>query len=388
MTEIEERLRAELKAAAAQAQPHLLRELTLPARRRSRRSARWLAPAAAVLAVAIVVLGVRIALRPAPPGPAGRAGLLPQFYVAVPPWTHGAIVARSRTGATLSRIEVPGARVSGVSAAADDRTFALSASSGSGAAEVTRFYLVHLSASGRPGGLTVLPLAVHAGAAGYDVTGMALAPDGSRLAVAVVPLALEGMHPTPAHRSRIEITAPGLGAARAWVAPAEVNISHLSWATGGQRLGYLSEDVRGLPRQVPVTRVNVLDTTRPGPDLTTSSRSVTLRTGTSPVDAALISPSGDSAIAWVGPPAHGNAEVLAEYSMRTGQRQRVLYRGPGHGNFIVQADVLSADPSGRHLLVNFLTATGNRMLLARVDNGQFTGLPVPGHSLLPTQAAW
>jgi len=391
MTDIEERLRGELKAAAGRAQPHLLRELTPPPPGRLRGSARWLAPVAAVLAVALVVLGVRAILRagPAGPGPAGPAQL-PRFYVAVAPGSRDAVVARSATGAVISRVVIPGATVGWVSAASDDRTFALSASTGSGAAEVTRFYQVRLSAGGRPGGLTVLPLTVRAGSAGYGVNGIALSPDGSRLAVAVVPAALLSNRPSAAHRSRIEIATLGTSAAGTWVGPAYLNISNLSWTDGGRRLGYLSDYLRGFPRRPDVTRMYLLDPSRPGQDqeLSASSSAVALRTGTAPIDSALLTAAGHAVIAWAGPAAGSSAEILAEYSAATGQRTRVLYRGPGHGDFVVQGELLSTDPSGRHLLVGYLTARGDHLVLARLDNGRLTVLPSLVRSLQPTRAAW
>lgn len=136
---------------------------------------------------------------------------------------------------------------------------------------MTRFYAFHLTAGGRPGRLTTLPLSVRAGSPGYGVTGIALSPGARRLAVAVVPQSLQTTRPTTAHRSRIEIAALGTGAVRTWVAAAETNVSDLSWAGGGRRLGYLSDNLRGVPRLPGVIRVNLLDTTRPGGDLTASS---------------------------------------------------------------------------------------------------------------------
>ena len=69
--------------------------------------------------------------------------------------------------------------------------------------------------------------------------------------------------------------------------------------------------------------------------------------------------------------------------------QRVLYRGPGHGNFVVQGDLLSADPSGRHLLMNVLTVySGGPMVFGRLDNGRFTKLPGPAGELASLPAAW
>jgi hypothetical protein len=387
MTDIEQRLREELKAAASSAQPYMLRELTLPSRRRRAGAPGWLAPVTAVIAVIAVIVGVQVIFRAARSGPRPAAtGTMPQFYVTYrPPGT--AVVAHSATGAVISRIVIPGARIVRITGAPDDRTFALSAFSGSGAGEVTRFYAFHLTAGGRPGRLEVLPLSVRAGSAGYDVNSIALSPGARSLAVAVVPASLEGTRPTAAHRSRIEIATLGTGAVRTWVAASETNVSDLSWADSG-RLGYRSNDLRGFPRST-VVRVNLLDTTRPGTELVTSGNEVTLHTGGAPVDTAMFPAGGSTVIAWTGPVSGTSGEILAAYSAQTGQRQRVLYRGPGHGNFVVQGDLLSADPSGRHLLMNVLTVySGGPMVFGRLDNGRFTTLPSPAGELASLPAAW
>lgn len=386
MTDIEQRLREELKAAASSAQPYMLRELTLPSRRRGAGAPGWLAPVAAVIAVIAVIVGVQVIFRAARSGPRPAVtGTMPQFYVSDRP-QGTAVVAHSATGAVISRIVIPGARIVRITGAPDDRTFALSAFSGSGAGEVTRFYTFHLTAAGRPSRLEALPLSVHAGSAGYDVNSIALSPDTRRLAVTVVPASLEGTRPTAAHRSRIEIATLGTGAVRTWVAASKTNISDLSWADGG-RLGYRSNDLRGFPRST-VVRVNLLDTTRPGTELVTSGTEVTLHTRSAPVDTALFTAGGSTVIAWTDPVPGSSDEVLAAYSAQTGQRQRVLYRGPGHGNFVVQGDLLSADPSGRHLLMNVQTVESSHVVFGRLDNGRFTTLPGPAGQLESLPAAW
>jgi hypothetical protein len=387
MTDIEQRLRDELKAAASSAQPYMLRELALPPRRRGARAARWLAPVTAVIAVIAVIVGVQLIFGAARSGPRPAATTpIPQFYVSVLP-RGTAVVAHSATGAVISRIVIPGARIDGVTAAPDDRMFALSAISGSGAGEVTRFYAFHLMAGGRAGGLEALPLSVHAGSAGYGVTGIALSPDARRLAVAVVPTSLQGTRPSTAHRSRIEIATLGTGAVRTWVGASETNVSDLSWADGGH-LGYRSDDLRGVPRSAGVLRVNLLDTARRGTGLATSGTEVTLHTGGAPIDSALFTAGGSTVIAWTGPEPGNSGEVLAAYSAKTGQRQRVLYRGPGPGNFVVQGNLPSADPSGHHVLMNVLTVQGSHTVLGRLDNGRFTALPSPAGTVESLPAAW
>jgi hypothetical protein len=122
--------------------------------------------------------------------------------------------------------------------------------------------------------------------------------------------------------------------------------------------------------------------------LVTSGTEVTLHTGGAAVDSALFTAGGSTVIAWTGPVSGTSGEILAAYSAQTGHRQRVLYRGPGHGNFVVQGDLLSADPSGHHVLMDVLTVQGSRTVTGRLDNGRFTALPSPAGVVYPLPAAW
>jgi hypothetical protein len=220
MNMIEERIRAAARAAADTVAPDSVPPLELPAarsrrlgrRRRPRRPAgaaspAWnpwaarLAPVAAALAVtAIVITVVEVSPAPHQGGPAFspstaaqpdvplgppvsayvRSGQVPPYFVTLAP--SGAAVHLTVSGATLATIRPapPGGRVVAVTSAGDDRTFVL-AEQGRDHKAVA-FYKFQLGSSGRPGALARLPMSV---AAGKTMTGLALSPDGSRLAVAV-----------------------------------------------------------------------------------------------------------------------------------------------------------------------------------------------------------
>jgi hypothetical protein len=387
MTDIENRLRDELRAEAQRAQPHMLRELRVPRRRRAAWAKSWMAPAAAVISVAAVIAGVRFATGDlqAPPAATAQAGM-PPFYV-VSQGTGPVVVRRSASGAVVARVSPPpGQHFGSVSAASDGRTFVLSANHGA----VTSFYRLHLAANGKPRPLTALRFAVHhamaQGKAGYILGGIGLSPGGAELAVALVP-GREGRQGTfiETARARIEVVSLRTGDMHTWTAPAKMIISDLSWENGGRKLAYLSSSVS--PQNPPIARMSVLDTARTESDLAASSVRVTLR-GT-PVLAAVITPDGRNVIAWAGRSAGSSAEVLAEFSVRTGQRLRVLYRGPGHGNFITAGFLtISADPSGRHLLISGVPVEGRTLLLGRVDNGRFTRLPGVSPSVQAAFTAW
>jgi hypothetical protein len=219
MNLIEDRIRAAARAAAETVAPDSVPPLELPTARprrfgRERRGARspgvawtrWaarLAPLAAALAVSGILIAVVTLSPPAyqggpayvppttarPDVPAGppvsayvRSGQVPPYFVTLTP--SGAAVHLTAGGAAVATIRpsLPGGKVVAVTAARDDRTFVL-AEQGQDRKAVT-FYQVRLGPSGRPGGLTRLPMSV---ADEKRMTGLALSPDGTRLAIAVAP---------------------------------------------------------------------------------------------------------------------------------------------------------------------------------------------------------
>jgi hypothetical protein len=201
MNTIEDRIRAAARAAAETVTPDDVPPLRLPARR-ARRSwsfgsawTRRLAPTAAAVAVVVVVIAAlavsRAAHRSAPvPSPPATvtiaslvaSGQVPRYYVAIS--ADGAAVVRATvTGRTLATIRpsAPNSTILAVTAAADDRTFILDEQQRSAPSGQRNFYLFRLNAAGQPGALNeflALP-------AGQTVTGIALSPDGSKLALAV-----------------------------------------------------------------------------------------------------------------------------------------------------------------------------------------------------------
>ena len=109
------------------------------------------------------------------------------------------MVRATATGATLATIKLSVAHgtIVAVTAAADDRTFVLDetpyAIGGNTEYGPRTFYLLRLNADGHVQSLSRLPMSVPGG---QMMTGLALSPDGSKLAMAVVP------DPT---RERIEV---------------------------------------------------------------------------------------------------------------------------------------------------------------------------------------
>jgi hypothetical protein len=219
MNLIEDRIRAAARAAADTVAPDSVPPLELPAARpqrfgRRRRGARspdtawstWgprLAPwAAAAAIIALVITLVNVGPAPTQGGPSGptgpslagppgipagppvssyiRSGQIPPFYVTLTP--PDAAVHVTENGATLATIRPsrPGGTVVAVTAAADDRTFVLAEQSQD--RKAVTFYEVRLGSSGRPGTPAPLEMSVRNG---NTMTGLALSPDGTRLAIAI-----------------------------------------------------------------------------------------------------------------------------------------------------------------------------------------------------------
>ena len=230
MNAIEDRIRAATRAAADTVPPDSVPPLRLPAERARQRSpssglwwthsswARLLTPAAAAVAVVAVVVAVMIVSKTthetaggAGGGTSGpgqvlagppissyvASGQVPPYYIAIT--SHGnpglnpsyAVVLATVSGKTLATIQPSVARgtIVAVTAAADDRTFVLDEERRTTSATnqdygARTFYEFRLSSSGRPGPMTRLAMSVPNG---EMLTGLALSPDGSKLAMALQP---------------------------------------------------------------------------------------------------------------------------------------------------------------------------------------------------------
>jgi hypothetical protein len=424
MSDIEDRLRAELWAQSQRTQAEDLRDLRVPpqpkapARRRRTRYTLWLAPVAAALAVIGVIVGVQqsVPRRPVPPAapPAPRG--LPRYYLEIPDGggdidEPAITVRRSADAAAVSQVSVPGV-VLGYAATVDDRSFILAGWSKPFGTKAASFYRLTLSSSGHVRKWQKLPLRVPLGAHGYVVTGMALAPDGQTLALAVDPSGQENVVVTG--HARVEVVSLRTGAVQTWTAPSLYNVSSLSWARGTQTLQFLAVYERtGGPYTNALRR---LDLSRPGRSLLAASRPVPIAAAAGYVTSALAADNGRVVLAWTSKPddaAHHPADsVLSVFSARTGRRLRVLMTLHSRGLFGGSGTVWSADPSGQHLIIGGTDITGlrkasikvapggpahvpptldpvTRTVFGRLDNGRFTPLPdqpAPGRPARQDQA--
>ncbi len=251
----------------------------------------WVAPLAAAAAVVLIAAGGVAAsswlARPGN-GQASHPGVLkqgasassfagvPPYYVEVPDQSS-AVVRATATGATLARITTSTPFV-GVAGAADDRTFVLDAQRQVMGPTVQwpgqpAFYLLRLTAAGAEESLTRLALA--ALPSGTAVTGLALSPDGSKLAVEVD----TGRTLQPG-RLEIRVYTLATGASRTWLAnglAAEHDpdgftgsgvdgSESISWAGDSRTLSFAWMD------RAPVGGVRLLATAASGNNLTADSR--------------------------------------------------------------------------------------------------------------------
>jgi hypothetical protein len=402
MTDIETRLREGLRAEAARVQPGLLRELRVPPRRRmlgpsrrrsgpplGRRMLPWLAPLAAALAVVAVIAGVRLTVdgRPAvaprvtPAVTAAAPAVpVPPYYVAANLHTQAkAWVYDSVTGQVLGKAGVAGQLPIGITAAADDRDFAIVFRDLYRPA-FTTFMRLTLGADGHPASFQRLPVNLRADT---SVDEIALSPDGQTLALTLFiepsKAAIEA-NPKAAETSTTEIELVSLrtGAAWTWVAQPGNFITDLSWARGGQTLAFLASRQGGPPNDAP-GQVRVLNVSRRSGGLMTSSTPVRLRTAGGRVQSMLVTDNGARVIAWVRMPSHPPAKtgrgtlVLAEFSTRTGRQTQVFSRLRTAKGVVGYGEIFSADPSGQHVLIFSESALST--FFARLDNGRLTKLP-------------
>jgi len=397
---------------AERARPEQLRPIIVNAMQRRAPQRSWIAPAVAALAIATTIAGVAVAVRASglfgttddgsrpmsstfakPPWP-GVGNRMPAYYVAIyfgkslnssgTAIRMTAVVRSSATSGLLRTVPLPnlnGASDGGpvITAAGDDRHFVIALPAG--ASGVTRFYLLTLGATGRAASLARLP--IHPVPAKESVSGIALTPDGTRLAMTVQ----FPYRPTRYCRGRkptgeVKVVNLVTGSVRTWTTRQHVPLgdgpSEPSWGDGGRLLGFLWDERNGVPDR----GLYVLNTTAPGSNLMAARR---LFRGTGlGLDAYLTAP-GRTVIADMdaGPPSPGaplndGYPSIVEYSARTGHLIRTLY-GPPRTATPAGYGVVSADPSGKYLLV----AAPH---FGRLVNGKFTRLAMkPGAAPI---AAW
>jgi hypothetical protein len=387
MTELEDRLRAELDAFAQRATYPQIRPLRPPAGRAwfgrawfgrawfsragtgrsSRRAARWLAPAAAAAAVAAVVAGVNFTVQPAVHQTTSGAGAIagiPRYYLTLnqPSGKVATAMLRStETGAVLSTALIPllsGAEPS-VTGAADGRTFVVmdNTQESAGHGYGVRFYRLRAAPDGRALRVDRLLISTYP----LAVDSMALSPDGARMAIAEQSCSAGGCH-----YNQIRVHTLATGATRTWRTHTDGAPFDLSWAADGRQIGFLWESNSRSSRHPSGYRL--LDVEGPGDDLLASGPAVRLRPNPGhDIPAASVTPDGQEFVTSStrvvrGENHHVTVTVkVIVVSSRTGKVRRVLYTESatgvpgaynGKGTLADQrCTVLSLDPAGQHPMI-------------------------------------
>ena len=324
--------------------PGLVRRDAVP-----RRWPGWLAPVAAATAVVAVILASlaisgAILRHPAGTGPnsSGVFAKVPRYFVAAPEIPGRAVVGATATGAVLGTVALPKPYTMfiWVAAAGDARTFVLAAGvpPAAGTDVLTprpvRFYRLVLDRSGHPGRLVPLPIPPET----VTISGLALSPDGSKLAVSLLPV--HGQI-----GSKIQVFSLATGAGREWVWPGHGTIGEISLLVGGSGSNSWEANNRTLLFEVTTRtrtgwpgQLRLLDTAAPGSLLASSTRIPIPSTevgwqhnnaGHRIIGIPLITGDGTKLVA---PFFHASAPpkvfgfTITEFSVRTGKPVQVLYR--------------------------------------------------------------
>jgi hypothetical protein len=379
MNSIEDRIAAATRAAAQTVTPGSVPPLSLPAAR-GRGGWRWrwrgLAPVMAAVVVAVIILAavagrdVLSTGKAAPGRPASspssvaalvRSGQIPAFYVLLTRSSQpeagpvAAVVHATATGRALATVKpASGRTIVAASMAADDRTFVLDeepwTAKGRAGQVPGTLVLVRLTASGQAGSVTPLRMNVPDGASLY---GMALSPDGSRIALLT-------NHDGSA--SQVTVVTLADGASRSWSGPGNIGFPYdreaLSWTADQTRLAFTVESGPA------AGEVRVLDLNRTSGSLLGDSTAVVSPGQRTAPDGtrvtwqgdAIITPDGATVVTGApsislasGPGKSRDTTGFAEFSARTGKVTRVIV--PSTAGLRHPRAVLWSDRTGRVLIV-------------------------------------
>jgi hypothetical protein len=412
MPAIEDLLRDELKRAADTVQPEQLRPLRMPVPgRRWHRLLLPVAAAAAVIAVAVATVLVA-GPKPAPTAAAGSAAI-PRYYITFTfaadrqfhnlPVTE-AVIRDTATGKITGTVKIMTdffpTSVS-VTAAPDDRSFILGtqelASKGAPGNPEYRFFRLPISAAGKPGHLIELP--AYPVPQNSYVTGIALSPDGTLLAVSFeYGVGEQNGHPATAEIGAVEVINLVTGAVRTWTAAMQqghyFEPGQPSWADGNRMIAFTWQRAKSLTNDaMTMEGVRLLDTEAPGGNLADARMIMPKQTVSGTIEGVLITPDGSDVLVATShevPPGGGRGTIFVQISEvpTTGRGPiRVLRTETARATANTQAtisnsgQVLSLAPGGRYALVQCI-----QFGWLDLDLGRFTSLPASSPTM-PGQIA-
>ena len=415
---VEDRLRTATRARADLVSD--IRPLDLPAReparlRRSPGSRRWMAwaaPAAAaalVVALALTLVSVRQARNESPVPAAAQSGAsaisaadtLPEFYAALNssfgpgPTPTPVVVGKTGASTAMSTVRPPkGQSFVGVTGAADDRTFVVAAEAypappGAYSGAPVAWYLLRVPAVGQAARLT--KLTIPGQPAGTQVSGIALSPSGSELAILFQrgvwagrngPLTL-GVYSVSTGQALRTWTQQTNGArvGFGWYSGQYSNTS-ITWQDG--RTLAFDEGVYSPPSAQPNAvfapdpsfsdvKIRTLSLSSPGGSLLAASK-VVFTSKNSSCDTLQLTLDGKSVFCGTSAGSdHSKSSAydpkIFEYTVATGQ-SRLVYRRAGVYNYGV-ANVLWLNADGSHLVGAVFNATqmGRGLETGYLDDG-------------------
>jgi hypothetical protein len=408
MTPLQDKLRAAFRETAdeipAEAPPlHLSPQPRAGQNGRHSRWRAWAAPlAAAALVIAVVAGALTVAgslkHEPVTAGQSAGPHGVPAYYVALitaqprsdvendlasSSWTDTAAELRStQTGAVLAKVTPPKPYVSftGVTAAADDRTFVVSAqgplhSFGVPPFPAERLFVLRIDPAAQADArMTLTALSAGYVPAGDGIHDMALSPDGTQLAADI--------GADPPFTQALYVFDLATGTERAWSARpcagclpssggmvyGEVETDALSWTTDSQHIAFIWGNT-----------VRLLDTRAAGSDILTDSKTVATWTGgvtgLNQWRGAIITPDGRTVLGIEALSRIGrNAPVrehLVSWSTATGQQTAVL----NNLNVLKRSEfeqILYTNADGSVLVLTYLQPGTNATI---VHDGRDTSIP-------------
>ena len=408
MTPLQNKLRAALRETADEisAQPPRLDLSPQPQASWDGRNARWRAWAAPLAAAVLVLAAVGASLavagslkhQSAAAGPQAGPDGVPAYYVALitakplpdvgnmrdsSSATYSTAELRStQTGAVLAKITPPKPYVSftGVTGAADNRTFVLSAQGPYPSTVVPpfpaqRFFLLRIDPAAQVGArMTLTALPAGDVPAGYEIRDMALSPDGTQLAANIGDSLLAP--------EDLDVFNLATGTERSWTtrtcamcAPVSggmlwfgVDTDALSWTADSQHVAFIWYPT-----------VRLLDTRAAGSDILTDSKTVATWTGgvtgLNQWRGAIITPDGRTVLGIEVLSRIGrNAPIrehLVSWSTATGHQTAVL----NNLNALKRSDfeqILYTNADGSALVLTYLQPGTNATI---VHDGRDTSIP-------------
>lgn len=399
MPSIDNLLRDELKRVTDTVQPGQLRPLWIPAPgHRWRQRLLPLAAAAAVIAVAVsAVLVAGPKLTPAPAA-APVTAAVPRHYLTftfVPdkqfhdlPVTE-AVIRDTASGKITGTVKITTKSFPtsvAADAAPDGRSFILAIAENAPKDEY-RFFRLPVSASGKPGHLTELP--AYPVPVNAYLAGIALSPDGTRLAVSFsYGLGATNSGPAKYMVGAVEVINLVTGAVRTWTAGMQqghwYQPGQPSWADGDRMIAFTWQQAKSMSNNaMTMEGVRLLDTKAPGDNLADARMIMPKKAVSGTINSVLITPDGRDVL--VATSRHNRGTVFVQISevptagtgpVRVLRTETARATATTQGELSDSGQVLSLAPGGRYALVQCI-----QFGWLDLDLGRFT--PLPAYSPTP-----